>query len=38
MRVFHPVFPASPLPASLCPNLCVSVPLWPIFAIMAGSN
>jgi hypothetical protein len=45
MRVLHPErisgsasFPASPLPASCCLNLCVSVPPWPIFAIMAGSN
>ena len=33
--------PVSALPwplASLCPNLRVSVPPWPIFAIMAGSN
>ena len=33
--------PLSALPcllASLRPNLCVSVPPWPIFAIMAGSN
>ena len=47
MRVLHPEIselaslPASPLrhfPASHCPKLCVSVPPWPIFAIMAGSN
>jgi len=36
VRVPHSAFPH--LLASLCPNLRVSVPPWPIFAIMAGFN
>ena len=45
MRVLHPgcisgnaCFHVLCLLASLSPSLCVSVPPWPIFAIMAGSN
>src|SRR5579864_3623735 len=44
MRVLRPEinesasFPAPDFRVSRCPKLCVSVPLWPIFAIMAGSN